>query len=186
MNYFSIFYWLTVSDGVKKCFDVFSTIFSVITVISFVAVVVAMIFKAYTVSDQKLKDEALENQNPDFRAWEVFRRLSTRIFYTVLVLCIISWMGYVLTPTKKDCLLIIAGGAVGNFITTDSSAKQLPSDVTKFLHMSLQEQMKDLSSDVKKELGVQQSPKEKLLDKVKSMGKDELIKYLQIDTTIVK
>lgn len=185
MNYYSVFYWLIVSDSVKKCFDVFSDMFTIFTVLSLVALVITIVGKSVTVSNQKLTDVEKENTNPDLRAWETARKLSSRIFYPMLVLCIITWFGYVLTPTKKDCLLIIAGGAVGNFITSDSSAKQLPSDVTKFLHMSLQEQMKDLSSDVKRELGVQ-SPKEKLIDKVKAMSKDELINYIQSDSTISK
>lgn len=185
MNYYSVFYWLTVSDSVKKCFDYFSSTFTLFAILSFIALIITIVGKSVTVSNEKLTDAAKDSTNPDLRAWETARKLSARIFYPMLILCVITWFGFVLTPTKKDCLLIIAGGAVGNFITSDSSAKQLPSDVTKFLHMSLQEQMKDLSSDVKKELGVQ-SPKEKLIDDVKNMTKEEIIKRLETDTTITK
>ena len=71
-------------------------------------------------------------------------------------------------------------------MATDASAKQLPSDVAKFLHMSLKAQIDDLSEDAKKELGFQtpkEKIKEKLLNKAKKLSKDELVKFIQTDTT---
>lgn len=70
-------------------------------------------------------------------------------------------------------------------MTTDSSAKEIPSDITKFLHMSLKNEINDLNSDTKKELGVQ-TPKEKLLDNIKNLSKEQIIEYIKTDTTNVK
>jgi hypothetical protein len=67
----------------------------------------------------------------------------------------------------------------------DSSARELPSDVTKFLHLSLKKEISDLSIDAKEELGIK-TKKDDLLDKVKTMTKDELVKFLETDTTILK
>ena len=82
----------------------------------------------------------------------------------------------------------MAGGAVGNFITTDTSSRAIPADITKFLHLSLNKEIEDLSkevkSDIKKELGIQ-TPKDKLLDKVEKLTKDELIEFLKNDSTIL-
>ncbi len=64
----------------------------------------------------------------------------------------------------------------------DSSAKQLPADITRFLHLSLQKEVSELGEEAKKELGLQ-SPKEKLIEKVKTMTKEELVEYLQSDST---
>ena len=84
--------------------------------------------------------------------------------------------------------MIVAGGAVGNFITTDTSAKSIPSDITKFLHLSLNKEIEDLQkevkTDIRKELGVQ-TEKDKFIDKVEKLSKEELIEYLKRDTTLL-
>lgn len=176
---------MTVSDSVKKFFDTSSNLFTFAAVLSFIAFIICTIGCAIMISQNHLKNENEDKEDADLRSWTVVRKYSLRTFYLMLPLSLITWFGYMATPTKTDCLLIVAGGAVGNFITTDSSAKQLPADVTKFLHISLQNQMKDLSADVKRTLGAQ-TPKEKLLDKVKSLSKEELINYLQNDSTLAK
>jgi hypothetical protein len=82
-------------------------------------------------------------------------------------------------------MLIIAGGSVGSFITSDSSSRALPADLTKYLHLKLNAELNDLGTETKKELGVQ-TKKDEFMDKVKSFTKDEIIEYLQKDTTIIK
>lgn len=98
-----------------------------------------------------------------------------------------DWMGYdsyqkrLPTHCRRRCSC--------NFITSDSSAKAIPSDITEFLHLSLREQVKEIQegveSDVKKQLGVQ-TEKEKFVDKLKDMTKEEIINYLQTDTAAIK
>lgn len=185
MNWYSVFYWLTVSDGVKEFLDTASNWFCFFTVIFGIIMIVAMIAKSVVVDDQNLKDEAEEKVNPRMRAWEFARKSSFRLFYPFLFITLITWVGYVMVPSKKDCLMIIAGGSVGNFITTDSSAKQLPSDITKFLHLSLKKEISELNEDTRAELGLQ-TPKEEFLTKVKKMTKEELVDYIQNDSTLLK
>ena len=188
MNYYSVFYWLTVADGVKKCFDVFSNIFSWFAVLAFLTIVVSMIGKACVVSSNRLKNENEDKTDSDWRAWEAARKIAMTGFYIMLPLCIITWIGYVATPTKKDCLLIVAGGAVGNFITTDSSSKALPADVTQFLHLSLKNEIKSLGEEAKKEISAPiglQTPKDKFLDKMKELTKEEIIEYMKNDSTVI-
>lgn len=188
-NWYHTFYWLTVADGVKNLFDVTSSLFSWIAAINFIAI---SIFQLIVVAFDDAPPirlptpaEAAERKADLSRKREEYKQHLFRTFYVSLVLAIVTWLAYAFVPTKKDCLLIIAGGAVGNFIAKDSATKQIPSDISKFLHMSLQNQMADLSEDTKRELGVQ-SPKEKLLDKVKDLSKEELIEYLKSDTTLVR
>ena len=180
MNYYNVFYWLTVANGIKQVFDVFSNFFTFFTAVSLV-VYLFVIGACLDALSTKGKD------SEDYKIFMAWRKFLGRVYLYCQIICIVTWIGYVATPTKKDCLLIVAGGAVGNFITTDSSAKQLPSDVTKFLHLSLNKEIEDLSTetkeDIKKELGVQ-TPKEKLLDEVKTLTKEQIIDYLQKDTTI--
>jgi hypothetical protein len=183
MNFYNVFYWLTVADGVKNVFDTFSNIFTWFTVISLIIVIIATIIG--------LDSDTSETGEKSATIW---RKFFFKIYIFCQIICIITWLGYVLTPTKKDCLLIVAGGAVGNFITTDSSAKSIPSDITKFLHLSLNKEIEDLSketsTDIKKELGVEipkeQTHKEKILNNLKQMSKDEIISYLQKDSTTIQ
>lgn len=186
---YSVFYWLTRADSVKDFFDTTSNIFTWLCIISGIIYVILSVMNAVTISENKLKNEGEEKTDPDFRAVQIGRKYLARLFYTMLPLALITWTCWVFTPTKKDCMLIVAGGAVGNFITSDSSARSIPADITKFLHLSLNKEIDDLSKetqqDIKKELGIQ-TPKEKLLDKVANLTKDEIINYIKNDTTIAK
>lgn len=188
-NFYSLFYWITVSDGVKHLFDVSSNFFTALTFFSFVALVITSVGRSVSVSENDLKNENEEKTNSEFRAWESARKLTARLFYPFVVLMLITWLGYMMTPTKKDCLLIVAGGAVGNFLTSDTSAKSIPSDITAFLHQGLQNEinsMKDSTKkDIEKQLGLG-SPKDKFIEKAKAMTKEQLIQYLENDSTLVK
>jgi heme/copper-type cytochrome/quinol oxidase subunit 2 len=182
-NWYSIFYWLTVSDGVKSVFDTTSNIFTWFSVILFICYCVAIIGCACTISSRNLQNKEEEDNDSVLRSWRYFKKYVTIPFYAFTVLAIITWTGYVATPSKKDCLMIIAGGAVGNFITTDSSAKQLPANVMAYLNLNLKDEILKLQTPTESN----EKPKTKkddLLDKAASLSKDELIKYLKNDTTI--
>lgn len=179
-NYYNVFYLLSVSDSVKHFSDIASNIFTFFAIVGFIGYVIAYIGQADKAGSSLEED----NKDSDYRQWSMVRKFTARIFYTALVLSLITWTVYVLTPSKKDCLMIIAGGAIGNFMSTDTAAKQLPSDITQFLHMSLKGEIQNLSEDAKRELGLQ-TPKDKLIDKVKDLTKEQLIDYLKNDTTIV-
>ena len=183
MNWYSVFYWLTVADGVKRFFDVASSWFMFFTIVFFIILIITVIGKAITISQNKVENKEDEGKDADVRAWNLVRSYSSKLFFAFLVLMTVTWLGYVATPSKKDCLMIIAGGAVGNFVTSDSSAKQIPHDIATFLHMSLQKEVASLDVETRKELGMA-TPKEKFLDKVKNMTKEQLVEYLKSDTTL--
>lgn len=194
-NWYNIFYWLTVSDGVKKFFDGASNLFTTVAVIGFILLVIASIGKAITLSCNSIETKEEELKDSDVRGWEAFRKYVAKVFWPMLVLSVVTWIGYVATPSKKDCMFIVAGGAVGNFLGSDSAAKAIPSDIAQFLHTSLQEKTKGLISDAKKEISEDttvatpppMSPKKRsLLDKAKSLTKDELVDLIKEDTTFAK
>lgn len=185
MDWYSIFYWLTVADKVKQFFDTTSTLFTVLSVVFFIALIGFTWAKAFQISENKTRNNEEDTTNPTLRGLEFAKKRVQSLFYSFLALSLITWAGYVAVPSKTDCLIIIAGGSVGNFITTDSSSTQIPKDVTRFLHLSLQKEISSLDADARRELGMQ-TPKEQLLDKVKDLTKEQLINYLQTDTTILK
>lgn len=133
-NWYSLFYWLTVADSVKHFFDVTSNLFTTVAVISFIAYVITCIGTSIQIASNNVSNTEEEKTDAEVRAWVYAKQYSSRVFWPALGLALITWIGYVATPTKKDCFIIIAGGAVGNFLQSDSTAKQLPHDVTNFLH----------------------------------------------------
>lgn len=138
MNWYSIFYWVAIADGVKSTFDVFSNLFLFFSIVSFVFFC-GMAFYS-TTGDFKKETEEVKGS---FRFWvKGFRRF----FWYSFILMFITWTIWVFTPTKKDALFIIAGGAVGNFITKDSSAKQIPSEVMLLLRTKIKDEINDINT----------------------------------------
>lgn len=66
-------------------------------------------------------------------------------------------------------MIIIAGGTVGNFITSDSSAKQLPSEALLLLRTKIKSEIEELKIN----------PIEELKDTLSGKSKEELIKLLK-------
>lgn len=190
MNWYTIFYWITVADGVKSFFNVASNIFTFLAFILFIVTLIARLGRFVQVAESSSKSEDEDMTNPDIRAWDLAKNLSSRLFYPMLILSLVTWLGYMMTPTKKDCLFIVAGGSVGNFIQSDTSAKSIPSDITSFLHLSLRQQISELETIDQKALGVDTAKKDinvntDVMDKLKDMSKEEIIKYVSGDSSSV-
>ena len=98
--------------------------------------------------------------------WKLYTNQFLYFFYISITLCLLTWFGYVALPDKKDSMLIIAGGAVGNFITSDSSAKQLPSEVLLLLRSKIKSEILELKT-------------ESVKDTLAGMSKEELIKTIR-------
>lgn len=141
--WYKIFYWLTVADGVKSFFDTASNIFTTFAVLSFIAWVICSIGYANMVQENRSKTEEEDKTDPGIRGWVKLRIIFRNFMYPMIVLACLTWLGYVLMPTKRDALVIIAGGAVGNFITSDSSAKVLPAEVMTLLRDKVRAEIKE-------------------------------------------
>lgn len=156
MNFYTLFYWFTVCDKVRNFFDVFSNLFTTLMIIS------GFIFIALSFVVRMDKND----DKPTNQFWILAFR---KIFIWTTILTVITWFGFVAVPTKKEMVLIVAGGAVGNFLTQDSTAKQLPHDVMVFL----QTEIKSATHDAKTELLGNPA-----IDSLKQLSKEELIKRL--------
>lgn len=159
MNWYSIFYWITVADGVKDFFDAFSDLFSwgAVVCLALTILCIAIINDKHQVHT--------EQDHASLLYWITFWRRST---LWLLLLAFITWGGYVFTPTKKDALLIVAGGAVGQFITTDSSAKQIPAEAMTLLRTKIRSEIIELNN-----------PVASLTDTLQEKSKEELIELLK-------
>jgi hypothetical protein len=155
MNYTQLFYWLTVADNAKYFFGTMITIFTLISLISTIG------YLANT------KPEEVEAQ-----------RMSRKWMWWSYPFCILFWLLQIATPSKKDALLIVAGGETLNFLTTDSTARQIPHELTNFVVTEL----KNMASDAKVELNIN-NQKEKILNEARNMSTSELMGKMKSDTT---
>jgi magnesium-transporting ATPase (P-type) len=168
---------MTVADGVKSVFDVASNILTFFLIISTLFYVI-MIGISADKDNMTHDDDGKKIIEPSILHW---KRFSSLFFWLSLTFTLITWIGYVATPTKKDCLLIVAGGSTMEFMTTDSVAKQIPHEVMNFLSTEL----RNMAAEAKVDLGIQ-NQKEKVLESVKTMTAEELINTMKSDSTVAK
>lgn len=157
-NWHEIFYWLTVADNARSFFEVMTWIFTGVAAVSTFI---------YLICKMNEEDECVIAA----RKW---------IFWSYPFM-IVFWLLLILTPSKKDSLLIIAGGGAMNFLTTDTTAKQLPHEMTNFIVTEI----KNMANEAKVELDVR-STKEKILEEAKQMSSDELIKRMATDSNFAR
>lgn len=136
MNWYKLFYLMTMADRLQDFFDSISDIFTVFAIISLVALLFAAIGYAARRGSTSASHDKL-HEDDELQGWLAFRKFSVWAVSVTIPIALITWFLYIATPSKKDALLIVAGGAVGTFITSDSSAKQLPADVTNFLRAKI-------------------------------------------------
>jgi hypothetical protein len=161
INWYSIFYWLSVADGVKDFFDAFSNIFTFLAILSTILLIIMLAVRG----DKSLARN--EEEKNSMRYWLTFSR---RSFFWSVFLSMITWCGYMMVPSKKDCYIIVAGGAVGNFIQSDSAAKNIPSEALQLLRDKIRQESQELS--IKKIT-------EAVSDTLKDKSKEELIEMLK-------
>lgn len=152
MNWYKIFYLLSMADNLRGVAWFFLVIFVIVVIISLV-----IFFN--------LNDKA--DHAPAIR-W---------LWRSILISFILS-MVLVLTPSKKDTLLIIAGGGTMEFLSSDSTAKQIPHEVLNYLKVELQ----DMAADARVSLGVK-SQKEKILEEAENMTTNQLMERMKVDST---
>jgi hypothetical protein len=162
MNYSKLFYWLVVADNMKSLFTTFIVIFTAIAAISTIAYFICAA-------------DSSDPDNPDHQA------MARKWMWWSYPFAILFWMLQIATPSKKDSLLIVAGGQTLNFLTSDSTAKQIPHELSNFVLVEL----KNMAKDADVELGIKDQ-KEKILNEAKSMTSDELIERMGSDSNFAK
>ena len=156
MNWYKLFYWLTVADNAKTMFITFTAIFTCIAVIATIAYF--------------LNHDEDDNQ-----------RMSRKWMWWSYPFMILFWSLFLLTPDRKDALLIIAGGGTMEFLTTDSTAKQIPHELSNFVVTEL----RNMGAEAKVEFGIQ-NQKEKILDEAKKMTSEQLLEKMKVDSNFTK
>jgi len=160
MSWYRIFYWVTIADGVKNFFDKVSNVTLTFSIIFFI--VYWIVFAIYN-------DNTVTRDEEDEKSFKYWMKTIKTTFFWFFSICLVTWTLYVFTPSKKDALLIIAGGSVGNFITSDSSAKEIPYELT----LLVREKLKGEIQDIKK------STISEIADTLKEKSKEELIEMIR-------
>lgn len=168
-NWYRMFYWITRADTVKEFFDFTSNAFTAASVVLFAALIITKIISATDYSE-RIRTQATT-------VYKFFRGF----FFISVVLAVISWMGYIFIPSKKDCLLILAGGGAVKFLTTDSSARQIPKELTTFVVAELRS-----AAESAKVQWESKDIKDKILEQAKGMTKDELLQKMQADSNFAR
>jgi hypothetical protein len=163
MDYTKLFYWLVVADNARTMFTTFVVIFTIIGAISTIWFIVDRNGYDLSVDDNKGAERA--------KKW-MWWSYPFMIFF---------WSLFVFTPSKKDALLIVAGGQTLNFLTTDESAKQIPSELSGFILTEL----KNMAAEAQVELGIKDQ-KQKILDEAKNMTREEIIERIKTDDVFAK
>lgn len=163
MSYTKLFYWLTVADNAKIFFMVFAIIFTVVCAISTVWFIVGRDGYDLTCPTGSSAERA--------KKW----------MWWGYPFVIIFWGMWIFTPSKKDALLIVAGGQTMNFLTTDSTAKQIPHELSSFVVSEL----KNMAKEAQVDLGIQ-NQKEKILDEAKAMTAIEVVERMKVDSIFAK
>lgn len=162
VNWYKVFYWMTVADNVKMVTGILSIALGIYIFIGFLA--------ALGVGDSPWSD------------WE---RASRKAYLIVLIPFFISIFSWMLVPSKRDMMVIVAGGSIGNFVSSDSSSRAIPAELTRYVRNYLKKEADDVDSDLKQELNLE-TPKDKLIRNVKDMTKEQIIEYLKTDTSLTK
>lgn len=180
MNWYSLFYWVSVADSVKHFFDWWSDFFTTFTVLSLILYAIMIVCKALQVGSEDLA-KGKEEEDSSYRALDLVGKKSFVIFRLCLILALVTWAFYVLIPTKKDFLIILAGGAVGSYIAGDSSIKALPHEATELLREGIKSEIRHIRADtvISSTVDTASSITKQVKDSLMALPKEQLVQFIQ-------
>lgn len=161
MFWYKLFYWITVAERVQNFIIAMCVLLGIATAIS------GIVYWVYKVSSVSSSYNQEDNK--------IYARWARNVFRWVLPIEMVFLLLYIAVPSKSDTVLILAGGAVGQFVTSDSSSKKLPSDITSFLHEKIGELTREAKNDVAPSDGqknlknLEKLDKEAVMDKIKNL-----------------
>lgn len=186
MDFYKLFYFLTLGDRLSSFIWLVALLLSIVWLILFLASVLLDEEEAFEyITNKKGNDRFKEDEQGNlvptakssggvilYKGKSSFRLLSgwKKI---IMPLTIFLWLLYLGIPSKKDAVLIIGGGYVGNFISQDSSAKQLPSDIVYFIRSNLQKYAEEAQVEIRGFTNTKT-----LADSLKEMSKEEITNYI--------
>lgn len=160
MNWYSIFYWVAVADSIRTVSGVLSCVLGAALVIFAVGFIICSSNEAEHISSEDKAEAA---------AWGSWAKSWKKLIWPTSTMFLIFTLFWMFVPSKKDFAIIIAGGAVGQFVTKDTAVKQLPSEVIGLLRDKIRELRAESISGVTDTL--KEKTKEELLEIIKQQQK---------------
>lgn len=159
MDYTKLFYLLTVADNAKSLFTTIIVIFTLISAIS----TLAYFIHAHSESAGGQTDEDKEIQ-----------AMARKWMWWCYPITILFWSLQIAIPSKRDALLIVAGGQTLNFLSTDESSKKIPEKLSSFILLEIE----NMAEDAKVNLNINKKKKD-ITESIKDLTTEELIKQLK-------
>ena len=163
MDYIKLFYWLSVADNARTLFVVFIIIFTLISIIS----TIFYFFYSNTGLTGQTRDD------------EKNQRMARKWMWYNYPFMILFWSLFVFTPTKRDSLFIVAGGTTLNYLSKDSTAKELPKDLLNFIS----DELRRMAAEAKVNINVSKT-KEDMINEAKKLSSDELLEKMKSDSIL--
>ena len=148
MSWYTIFYLLSIIQNLKNA----SAIIWGISLAAWIVFTIVWMHNRHEVAYYEKKEDSYEFQ------WV---RMSSRLIKIFLPVFLVFLTIFIFTPNRNGILLIVAGGSVGEFITSNEDAKQIPAEITNWLKLELEHEIQEF-----KEIPVKET--------VKSMTKEQL------------
>ena len=166
MDFTKLFYWLVVADNARSLFITGVVIFTIISVIA----TICYLWCSHTDSAGRQTEDDKEDQ-----------KICRKWMWWSYPFMFSWWILLVFTPSKKDSLLIVAGGGTLNYLTTDSTAKQIPKELSNFVVT----QLKSMAKENEVDLNIKEQ-KQKILDEAKDMSAKDLLEKMKTDSLFKK
>ncbi len=164
MNWYSLFYLFSILEKIQHLF-IWGAI---IGTVGYIVFSVVHFIQKYAMIDNQHAPEG-----PSFKEAEKWVKTVKAPRVTFFVVGLLSFLLIVFIPNRKDVILIIAGGAVGEFVMNDANAKKLPADITRFLRGEILKATAELTDEAKASVGIKTK-----LDTLKSLSKEQLIELV--------
>lgn len=160
MNWYKIFYWISVAEKIQQAIFTLAVICTVLCIVCSIIWTIARFSYVENLGSGYNRETNLGRNSS-------YMKFAKRGVRYCIPFFIILWFAYIAIPSKSDAILIVAGGAVGNFVTSDSSTRQIPSEITNLLKEKIQAwRLETLAPS-------------QLSDTLKSKTKEELIELLK-------
>lgn len=152
MNWYWIFYLLTIVEN-------FTTALLATWI---VAMLSAVTFFVVWLTNKHNVIEGYEKHKNGYILWE---KLGYKIFKNSLIIFITTLMLFLFIPSRTGVMLIIAGGAIGEFVTSNEDVKEIPAELATWFKAQIEVEVQELRN-----LPIKES--------IKDMTREELQKEL--------
>lgn len=160
MSWYWIFYLLSVVDNLRIVMEVTWIISMLLSI-------------AFTIIFLVNKHNIVEGYQSDKDKYTLWVTISKRVMKIFITLFITMLLVYIFTPSRTGILMIVAGGAVGEFVVNNEDAKELPAELTSWFRAELQQEVQEIKNiPIKK--SIEKLTKQELQEQLLKYKEDEV------------